>query len=609
MSDHPCQRLRGGGPGPGPAAGGPVRVRALFAHLKRHWPWLALAPAAMLLETAMDLMQPALMTDIVDVGVGELRPDVVRATGWRMLLCAALGALGGMACTLVSSRAATGFGSDLRKALFARVQRLSFAQTDRFTAGSLTTRLTNDVMTMQFVVVMLTRMLLRSPFLLVGSVVLVLRTDWRLALPLVLSAPPLAWIVVHWMRRMLPLFAAGQKRTDELSSAMQEALEGIRVVKAFAAEGRVKAAFDVRNGALAETGLQSGLLGATLGPALQLVQQLALVAIVFLAAREADAGLVKVGQIAAIVNYATQVMMSLVMLSFQSMHVSRAMISARRLAEVVCTEPEIRDGPHPKPPADASVELRGVSFSYPGAAGDPVLRGIDLRVEPGEHVALVGGTGSGKTTLLSLLPRFHDATAGLVLVGGLDVRRYRLDALRGAMGIVMQNPRLFSGTVAENVRWGRPDASDAEVRRALRAAQAESFVDAFPEGLATPVAQGGTTLSGGQRQRLAIARALLRRPRILLLDDATSAVDPATERALRAALRAEAAGTTVLTVAQRIDSIRDADRIVVLDGGAVVGAGTHETLLASCPTYREIVDSQSTDPRGDALSETGKEVR
>jgi len=607
MPDHPHQRAPGGGATGAPDA--PVRVRPLFRFLKRHWFWLALAPGAMLLETAMDLMQPALMSDIVDVGVRELRPEVVRATGWRMLLCACLGAIGGMACTYVSSRAATGFGNDLRKALFARVQRFSFAQTDRFTAGSLTTRLTNDVMTMQFVVVMLTRMLLRSPFLLVGSVVLVLRTDWRLALPLVLSAPLLAWIVVHWMRRMMPLFAQGQKRTDELSSEMQEALEGVRVVKAFAVEPRMEERFAARNGALAETGLRSGLLGATLGPALQLVQQVALAAIVMIAAREASAGLVKVGQIAAIVNYATQVMMSLVMLSFQSMHISRAMISARRLAEVVGTEPEIRDGPRAAPPPDAAVEWRGVSFSYPGAAGDPVLRGIDLRVAPGEHVAIVGGTGSGKTTLLSLVPRFYDATAGAVLVGGVDVRDYGLGALRGAMGIVLQNPRLFTGTIAENVRWGRADASDEDVRRALRVAQAEAFVDAFPDGPATSVAQGGTTLSGGQRQRLAIARALLRRPAVLLLDDATSALDGATERALRAALRAEMAGTTVLTVAQRVDSIRDADRIVVLDGGAVAGVGTHAELLASCATYREIVDSQSTDPRDDALAEAGKEAR
>ena len=571
------------------------RVRILLRHLRPYWPWLALAPAAMLLETAMDLMQPALMADIVDVGVAGLRPDVVRAAGWRMLLCAALGALGGMACTFVSGRAATGFGNGLRKALFARVQRLSFAQADRFTAGSLATRLTNDVMTMQFVVVMATRMLLRSPFLLAGSVVLVLRTDWRLALPLLLSAPPLAWIVARWMRRMTPLFAAGQKRTDELSSAMQEALEGIRVVKAFAAEGRVERDFAARNEALADTALRGGLLGATLGPALQFVQQAALAAVVLLAAREADAGLVKVGQVAAIVNYATQVMMSLVMLSFQSMHVSRAMVGARRIAEVLGTEPDLRDGPRAAPPPDGSVELRGVSFAYPGAAGDPVLRGIDLRAAPGERVAVVGGTGSGKSTLLSLVPRFHDASAGEVLVGGVDVRRYRLAALRGAVGVVMQDPRLFNASVAENVRWGRPDASDDEVRRALRIAQAERFVDELPDGPATVVSQGGTTLSGGQRQRIAIARAVVRRPPVLLLDDATSALDPATERALLAALREELAGTTVLAVSQRIETVRGADRVVVLDCGRVAGEGTHEELLASCPLYREIADSQAAD--------------
>ncbi|MBQ9726302.1 MAG: ABC transporter ATP-binding protein [Kiritimatiellae bacterium] len=577
------------------------RIRVLLRYLRPHWPWLALAPAAMLLETAMDLMQPALMADIVDVGVGQLRPEAVRAAGWRMLLCAALGAAGGFACTLVSGRAATGFGDGLRRAVFARVQRLSFSQADRFTAGSLATRLTNDVTTMQFVVVMCTRMLLRSPLLLAGSVVLVLRTDWRLSLPLVLSAPPLAWIVAHWMRRMLPLFEAGQKRTDELSSSMQETLEGIRVVKAFAAERRVEAAFGARNDALAETGLRGGLLGATLGPALQLVQQAALAAVVLLAAREADAGRVMVGQVAAIVNYATQVMMALVMLSFQTMHLSRAMVGARRLAEVLCTEPEIRDGPRPAPPAEGSVELRGVSFSYPGAAGDPVLRGVSLRAAPGERVAVVGGTGSGKSTLLSLVPRFRDATAGEVLVGGADVRAYRLDALRGAIGVVMQEPRLFSGSVADNVRWGRPDATDEEVRRALRLAQAERFVEELPDGPATRVSQGGTTLSGGQRQRIAIARAVLRRPRVLLLDDATSALDGATERALLAALREELAGTTVLAVSQRIATVRDADRIVVLDGGAVAGAGTHAELLASCPLYREIAESQSL-AAGDALA-------
>lgn len=580
-----------------------VSVRPLFRFLRPYRHWIALAPVAMGIEAAMDLAQPAFMKRIVDEGVSAGRLDVIRDAGWTMLLLALAGSLGGLLCTFVSTRAATGVGNDLRKALFSRVERLSFAQTDRFTAGSLATRLTNDVTTVQFTVVAATRMMLRAPFLLFGSIALVLLTDWRLSLPLVLSAPVLAWIVVRFMSRMVPLFRERQRRTDALASSMQETLEGVRVVKAFAQEGRVQGRFDALNEGLAETGLSTGFLGARLGPSLQIAQQATLVAIVFLAAREASAGLLKAGEILAIVNWSSQVMGALVMLSFHVMHFSRAAISARRVAEVLATDPDLLDGPCAEPPAEGSVEWRGVSFAYPGAAGDPVLRGVSLRVAPGEHVAFVGSTGSGKTTLLHLVPRFRDATAGEVLVGGRDVRDYRLGALRGAIGVVLQAPRLFSGTVAENLRWGAPDATDEQVEAAARVAQADGFVRAMPEGYATRIAQGGTTLSGGQRQRLCIARALLRRPRILILDDATSAVDPATERALRAALRERMRGTTVLTVAQRADSIREADRIVVLEGGAVAGVGTHEELLRSCATYREIVESQRT--AGTALDETG----
>lgn len=580
-----------------------VSVRPLFRFLRPYRHWIALAPVAMGIEAAMDLAQPAFMKRIVDEGVSAGRLDVIRDAGWTMLLLALAGSLGGLLCTFVSTRAATGVGNDLRKALFSRVERLSFAQTDRFTAGSLATRLTNDVTTVQFTVVAATRMMLRAPFLLFGSIALVLLTDWRLSLPLVLSAPVLAWIVVRFMSRMVPLFRERQRRTDALASSMQETLEGVRVVKAFAQEGRVQGRFDALNEGLAETGLSTGFLGARLGPSLQIAQQATLVAIVFLAAREASAGLLKAGEILAIVNWSSQVMGALVMLSFHVMHFSRAAISARRVAEVLATDPDLLDGPCAEPPAEGSVEWRGVSFAYPVAAGDPVLRGVSLRVAPGEHVAFVGSTGSGKTTLLHLVPRFRDATAGEVLVGGRDVRDYRLGALRGAIGVVLQAPRLFSGTVAENLRWGAPDATDEQVEAAARVAQADGFVRAMPEGYATRIAQGGTTLSGGQRQRLCIARALLRRPRILILDDATSAVDPATERALRAALRERMRGTTVLTVAQRADSIREADRIVVLEGGAVAGVGTHEELLRSCATYREIVESQRT--AGTALDETG----
>lgn len=583
--DHPTPDSRTGGP----AARGPL---GLFRFLKRYWVWVALAPLAMFVEARMDLQQPLYLSRIVDEGVVAGNPELIRAVGWKMLLVAFAGSLGGCLCTIFSSQAALGFGNDLRKALFRATTRLSFSQTDRFTAGSLTTRLTNDITTVQHLVVLFTRMLLRAPIMLFGSIWLVIETDWRLSLPLVASAPILSWLVVHFMRRLMPMFRERQKRTDELSSSLQESLVGIRVVKAFANEAGEQSRFRDRNGALTDVDLRTELLRAPLWSLLSFVQQFTVVVILYFAAREADAGLVKVGQIAAIVNWSSRVMGSLVMLSFHAMHFSRAMISARRVAEVLDTEPEIRDGSVAEPPADGSVEFRGVSFSY---GTGTVLDGVSFRAAPGEQIAVVGGTGSGKTSLVNLVPRFYEVSEGAVLVGGRDVRDYGVNALRGAMGIVLQNPRLFVGTIEENVRWGKPDATHDEVVRAVRLAQAESFVKAFPDGYATRVAQGGVTLSGGQKQRLAIARALVRRPKILILDDATSAVDPATERALRAALREAGAGTTVLTVAQRVDSVKDADRILVLDRGRIVGTGSHEELLRTCPTYREIVDSQSTD--------------
>ena len=564
----------------------------LLRYLRPYWFWVLLAPLAMALEVRMDLYQPELMSRIIDDGISAGDTAAILAIGWRMLFFAFLGLLGGFACTYCSSRAALNFGIDLRQALFRRVLGLSFADADRFTTGSLVTRTVNDVRVMQSVVIMATRMLVRAPLMLVGSIVLVCVTDARVALPILAAAPILAWMVVSRVRRMRPMFRKMQTRIDDLNAVMQENLTGIRVVKSFTAEEREMDRFRAANDGLCETGLETGRIMITFGPLISLVQQSAVIAILFLAARDASLHLLLVGQIVAIVNYATQVMMALVMVSFQLMHFSRAQVSAQRINEVLDSVPSIEGGTSRESPSDGSVSFRGVSFAYPGASGPPALADIDLDIPAGGHVAVLGSTGSGKTTLLHLVPRFHDATGGAVLVGGRDVRDYALDPLRGSIGLVMQDIRLFSGTIAENLRWGRADATQEDIERATRIAQAHEFIQSLPQGYDTPVAEGGTTLSGGQRQRIAIARALVRQPKILLFDDCTSALDTVTERRLLDALRRELRGVTVVRIAQRVSSVTDADRIVVLDNGRIVGNAPHAELVRDCPTYREILDSQ-----------------
>ena len=565
-----------------------------FVHLLRpHALWLVLAPIAMMVEVAMDLMQPKLMSRIVDDGIALGDQAAIYRHGLRMLLYAFVGLLGGYGCTICSSRAALGFGDDLRRRLFRHIQRFSFAETDRFTAGSLVTRLTNDVQVMQHVVIMITRMLIRSPLLLLGSIYLVLTTNPRIAVPLLLAAPVLSGLVAWKIRRMRPQFELMQKRIDDVNGVMQENLTGIRVVKAFANEDHERKRFDDANARLTDTSIATGKIMVTLGPWLGFVQHLTVIAILFVAARDVDRRLIRIGEVAAILNYATQVMMSLIMMSFHVMHFSRAIVSARRITEVFDTAPSIRGGGVHTPPPDGSIAFRDVAFRYPGAAGDPVLHGITLDIRDGEHLALMGATGSGKTSLANLVPRFYDPVEGDVRLGGRDVREYSLEALRGAIGIVMQDTRLFSGTIAENIRWGDDDASDEEVRHAARIAGADDFITSFADGYDTPIAQGGVTLSGGQKQRIAIARALLKKPKVLILDDSTSAVDVITEGRIQDALRAEMKGMTVVKIAQRISSVVDADRIALLENGRIAALGPHATLLETSAAYRDICDSQN----------------
>ena len=565
----------------------------LFFLLKRYGVWLLLAPVAMALEVSMDLMQPALMSLIIDEGIATGSQQAISRYGGRMMLCAFLGLLGGFGCTVFSSRAALGFGNDLRQLVFKHIQSFSFAETDRFTTGSLVTRLTNDVNVMQFVVMMFSRMIIRSPLLLIGSVVLVLTTNAKIAIPLLIAAPVLAFIVVWKIRRVRPQFKKMQERIDDVNTTMQENLTGIRIVKAFANEDSERRRFDDANVQLTETSIRTSRIMLTLGPWLSIVQHATIIAILFIAAGDINLRMIKIGQVAAIVNYSMQVMGVLIMLSFQAMHISRAIVSANRLREVLETPPSIADGTRASPPETGAVSFNAVSFRYPQAIGRPVIANLSLSIADGEHIAFMGATGSGKTSLVNLVPRFYDADSGKVRVGGIDVRTYTLHALRGAIGFVMQDTRLFSGTIGENIRWGNENATDEDVAHVARITSAHAFITGFPDGYDTHVAQGGVTLSGGQKQRIAIARALLAKPRILILDDSTSALDVTTEAAIQNALRSEMTGMTVLKVAQRIGSVLDADRIVLLEDGAISAIGPHTELLRTSPAYRDICDSQN----------------
>ncbi|MCL1909772.1 MAG: ABC transporter ATP-binding protein/permease [Kiritimatiellaeota bacterium] len=566
---------------------------SLLKLLRPHWHWVLLAPLAMALECAMDLKLPQIMGLIIDDGIKNGSQAAVAMYGGKMMLCAVLGLLGGFGCMVFSSRAALNFGNDLRVKLFKHILTLSDAETRGFTAGSLITRVTNDVGTMQFVVVMITRMLIRSPMLLVGSVILVLRTDSKIALPLLVAAPLLAWIVTSRVKKMRPQYEIVQQRTDAVNDVMRENLAGVRVVKAFAKEEDEQARFGGANEALTDANIRSGRIMSVMGPMLSIVQHATIVAILLLASDRISIGALKIGQLSAIIQYATQLMFSLIMLSMWAMHISRAMVSARRIREVLDSAPSVVEGTRPHPPPDGSVEFRNVTFRYPGASGEPSLRDITITIPSGANVAIMGGTGSGKSTLANLIPRFHDPTDGAVFIGGINVRDYTFAALRGAIGIVPQDTSLFADTIAANIRWGYSEATDDEIKAATAAAAAHNFIMDCPDAYNASVAQGGVTLSGGQKQRVCIARALIRKPKILILDDATSAVDITTESEINAALRAFAPNMTVIRIAQRISSVRESDTIFLLDNGRLIASGNHATLLSTSPEYREICDSQN----------------
>ncbi len=568
-------------------------TRLLRIYLRPYSGWLLAVIALQLLGTIASLYLPNLNADIIDFGIAKGDTGyILRMGGWMLII-----SLAQVACTIAAtyygSRAAMSFGRDLRAAIFRRVSEFSGREVARFGAPSLITRDTNDVQQVQMLVAMTCTMMVSAPIMCVGSIIMALHEDVGLSWLLGVSVPLLAAVIGFVILRMVPQFRLMQTCIDVVNRILREQISGIRVVRAFVREPFETDRFATANGELTDTALRAGRLMALMFPAVILILQVSSAAVMWFGALRIEAGQMQIGALTAFLVYLTQILMSVMMATFMLMMIPRAAVCADRISEVLDTESSVAPPAHPvrSVGARAQVEFRDVSFQYPGAA-DPVLRDISFRVTAGETLAIIGSTGAGKTTLVSLIPRLFDVTRGAVLVDGVDVRKLDPDLLWTRIGLVPQRAYLFSGTVASNLRYGNPDATDGELWKALEIAQARDFVEAMPAGLEAPIAQGGTNVSGGQRQRLAIARALVRKPEIYLFDESFSALDLGTDARLRTALRPVTRDAAVVIIAQRVSTIMSAEQIAVLDGGTVVGLGRHEELLRSCPTYAEIVESQ-----------------
>ncbi|MBR3894074.1 MAG: ABC transporter ATP-binding protein [Clostridia bacterium] len=575
-------------------------------------------------EVLADLCLPFLMSYIVDYGIeadglsaiaadGGLaagimsliwgqsytQMQIILTFGVLMLLITLVGGFFGILCAYTASRAAQSFGNDLRCDAYRRVMSLSIEQTDRFTTGSLVTRMTNDISMMVEFVEHLLRMFVRAPMFFFGGTVMLILLNVNFGIVLLLSLPILLGTLIVVLSRAIPMYSAIQKKLDRVNSVVQENVSGARVVKAYVCEAHEYDRFETANNELCEVNFRVLKLMAIVTPVLTVIQQGAIIFLILIGALQIDAGAsgMTTGTVMAGITYVTQVVTSIMMVTMMFQSVSRALASGKRIVEVLETEPVIVGGEAGVLPTEETgeiaVEMRGVSFRYPTAAGRPVLHDVDLKIRRGETFAIIGATGCGKTSLVNLIPRFYDATEGSVLINGVPIEEYSLEALRGRIGYVMQKSELFSDTVEGNIRWGDPNASQEEITDAATAAQADEFIRGFAEGYDTRIAEKGTSLSGGQKQRLSIARALTRKPEILILDDATSALDLATEAKLQKALRERLKDTTVIMIAQRIASVRNADRIAVIENGTVTACAPHDELMRISRTYRDIYSSQT----------------
>lgn len=554
---------------------------------------LIIGPAAKLTEAVLELIVPLIMADIIDLGInGGAGKAYIYRMGGLMILMGAFGLCCALVCQYLASKASQGVGTAIRNDLFARICEFSHAELDRFGTPSLINRVTNDVNQIQSAVAMLIRLVVRAPFLVIGAAVMAMMIDLKLSVVFIAVAPIVAAALYIIMSRSVPFYKVIQQKLDRIGLVTRESLTGARVIRAFSREDTEEERFAAANADYSEISLRVGKLSVLLNPLTYAIMNIAIGIIIWYGGFRVNVGDLTQGQVIAFVNYMTQISLALVVVANLVVIFTRAAACSARINEILDTEPSIKDGGGAKEiPGAPAIEFRNVSFSY-SDDGDCALENISFSLEKGKTLGIIGGTGSGKSTLVNLIPRFYDAEKGEILINGADVRDYRLGPLRRMIGIVPQKALLFSGTVAENLRWGREDASDEDIRRAAEIAQAAEFIEKMPDGYDTYIAQGGRSLSGGQKQRMTIARALTADPEILILDDSASALDLATDAALRKAIAENTSEMTVVIVSQRATSLRNADRIIVLDDGEAVGIGTHDELMKNCQVYREIVMSQ-----------------
>ncbi|MCB7319498.1 ABC transporter ATP-binding protein [Lacrimispora sp. 210928-DFI.3.58] len=567
-----------------------------------------IGPILMLTEVFGEIMLPKLMSLIINNGVASRDIRYIISMGIVMVLTSFVMAAGGIGGAYFSAKASICFTSDLRDDMFAKVQEFSFKNIDSYSTGSLVTRLTNDIQQMQNVLMMGLRMLLRAPGMLIGALIMAFMMNSSLAVIILIVIPVLTLSIVLILRTAFPRFTAMQEKLDRLNSGIQEALTNVRVIKSFVREGYEEEKFKGMNQDLKDSSLHAMKVVIVTMPVMMLAMNITTLAVVWYGGNLIIGGSMPVGDLTAFTTYIVQILMSLMMLSMVLLMTSRAIASVKRVNEVMDTKIDLTDHEAQRKELlvkEGRVEFENVSFSYSGREDELELADISFQVEPGRTLGIIGSTGSGKTTLVQLIPRLYDATKGRILVDGVDVRDYSLLHLREGVGMVLQKNVLFSGTIEENLKWGREDATEEELRQAAENAQADGFVTAFSEGYQTELGQGGSNVSGGQKQRLCIARALLKKPKILILDDSASAVDTATEARIRETFGTELKSTTKIIIAQRIGSVEGADNILVLDEGRIIGQGSHEELLKSCSAYQEIYysqrDKEETVPPGQAV--------